>query len=113
MDELKKLSNNQYAYLRQFSVSRLLELLTSATASVSYPEDETYVDALEEVIIENEAYVDALEEVIIEKETENPTGFFPDVDQQWKQFVNYYLSDLEDITLEPERTEHAVSAQTK
>ena len=45
---------------------------------------------------EDEAYVDALEEAIIEKENENPTGFFPDVDQQWEQFVTHYLPDQKD-----------------
>ena len=55
--------------------------------------------------------MDALEEAIIEKENENPTGFFPDVDQQWEQFVTHYLPDQKDTALEPERTEHAVSAQ--
>ena len=97
MDELKRLDNNQYAYLRQLSIERLLELLNVAPVPASCPEDE--------------AYVDALEEAIIEKENENPTGFFPDVDQQWEQFVTYYLPDPKDTALEPERTEHAVSAQ--
>ena len=98
MDELKRLDNNQYAYLRQLSIERLLELLNVAPVPASCPEDE--------------AYVDALEEAIIEKENENPTGFFPDVDQQWEQFVTHYLPDQKDTALEPERTEHAVSAQT-
>ena len=97
MDELKKLNNNQYAYLRQLPVSKLLELLDVAPVPASCPEDE--------------AYVDALEEAIIEKENENPTGFFPDVDQQWEQFVTHYLPDMEDTALEPERPEHAVSVQ--
>ena len=73
MDELKRLDNNQYAYLRQLPIGKLLELLDIAPVPASCPEDE--------------AYVDALEEAIIEKENENPTGFFPDVDQQWEQFV--------------------------
>lgn len=55
--------------------------------------------------------MDALEEAIIEKENENPTGFFPDVDQQWEQFAAHYLPSETDTVLEPERTEHAVSAQ--
>ena len=97
MDELKRLNNNQYAYLRQLPIGKLLELLDIAPVPASCPEDE--------------AYVDALEEAIIEKENENPTGFFPDVDQQWEQFVTYYLHDPKDTALEPERTEHAVSAQ--
>ena len=98
MDELKRLNNNQYAYLRQLPIGKLLELLDIAPVPASCPEDE--------------AYVDALEEAIIEKENENPTGFFPDVDQQWEQFITHYLPDQEDTALEPERTEHAVSAQT-
>jgi len=98
MDELKRLNNNQYAYLRQLPIGKLLELLDIAPVPASCPEDE--------------AYVDALEEAIIEKENENPTGFFPDVDQQWEQFVTHYLPDQKDTALEPERTEHAVSAQT-
>lgn len=98
MDELKRLNNNQYAYLRQLPIGKLLELLDIAPVPASCPEDE--------------AYMDALEEAIIEKENENPTGFFPDVDQQWEQFVTHYLPDQKDTALEPERTEHAVSAQT-
>ena len=97
MDELKRLNNNQYAYLRQLPIGKLLELLDIAPVPASCPEDE--------------AYMDALEEAIIEKENENPTGFFPDIDQQWEQFVTNYLPDLEDAECEPERTEHAVSAQ--
>ena len=99
MDELKRLDNNQYAYLRQLSIERLLELLNVAPVPASCPEDE--------------AYVDALEEAIIEKENENPTGFFPDVDQQWEQFVTQYLPEIEETALEPERMEHADLAQTK
>lgn len=97
MDELKRLNNNQYAYLRQLPIGKLLELLDIAPVPASCPEDK--------------AYVDALEEAIIEKENENPTGFFPDVDQQWQQFVTHYLPDMEDTALEPERPEHAVSVQ--
>lgn len=98
MDELKRLDNNQYAYLRQLPIDKLLELLDVAPVPASCPEDK--------------AYVDALEEAIIEKENENPTGFFPDVDQQWEQFVTQYLPDIEEIALEPERIEHADFAQT-
>lgn len=97
MDELKRLNNNQYAYLRRLPIGKLLELLDIAPVPASCPEDE--------------AYVDALEKAIIEKENENPTGFFPDVDQQWEQFVTHYLPEIEEAALEPERTEHAVSAQ--
>lgn len=97
MDELKRLNNNQYAYLRQLPIGKLLELLDIAPVPASCPEDE--------------AYVDALEEAIIEKENENPTGFFPDVDQQWEQFVTHYLPDKEDTILELERSGHTVSTQ--
>lgn len=97
MDELKRLNNNQYAYLRQLPIGKLLELLAIAPVPASCPEDQ--------------AYVDALEEAIIEQENINPTGFFPDVDQQWEQFVTHYLPDLKDTVLEPERTAYAASAQ--
>lgn len=97
MDELKRLNNNQYAYLRQLPIGKLLELLDIAPVPASCPEDE--------------AYVDALEEAIIEKENENPTGFFPDVDQQWEQFVTHYLPDQENTVLELERSGHTASAQ--
>jgi len=85
MNELKKLDNHQYAYLHQIPIGKLLELLDVAPVPASCPEDE--------------AYVDALEEAIIEKENENPTGLFPDVDQQWEQFVTHYLPGAEDATL--------------
>lgn len=94
MDELKQLNHDQYAYLRQLPIGKLLELLDVAPVPASCPEDE--------------AYVDALEEAIIEKEKENPTGFLPDIDQQWTQFVTQYLPDIEEAALEPD----AVSAQT-
>lgn len=94
MDELKKLNHNQYAYLRQLPIGKLLELLDVAPVPASCPEDE--------------AYVDALEEAIIEKEKETPTGFLPDMDQQWEQFVTQYLPDIEEAVHEPD----AVSAQT-
>ena len=98
MDELKRLDNNQYAYLRQLPVGKLLELLDVAPVPASCPEDE--------------AYVDALEEAIIEKENENPTGFFPDVDQQWEQFVAHYLPETDQAASEPEPAEHADTPQT-
>ena len=47
MDELKRLNNNQYAYLRQLPIDKLLELLDIAPVPTSCPEDEAYVDALE------------------------------------------------------------------
>lgn len=63
----------EYAYLRQLPIDKLMELLAVAPALSDNPADE--------------AYMRALEEAIIEKENENPTGVFPDVDQQWEQFV--------------------------
>ena len=97
MDELNRLNNNQFTYLRRLPIGKLLELLEIAPVPASCPEDE--------------AYVEALEETIIEKENENPTGFFPDVDQQWEQFVTHYLPNVDEAALEPERTEHTVSTQ--
>lgn len=97
MDELNRLNKNQFTYLRRLPIGKLLELLEIAPVPASCPEDE--------------AYVEALEEAIIEKENENPTGFFPDVDQQWEQFVTHYLPIVDEAALEPERTEHAVSTQ--
>lgn len=97
MDEINRHDYKEYAYLHQLPIDKLLELLAVAPALSDRPEDE--------------AYMSALEEAIIEKEYENPTGFFPDVDQQWEQFMTHYLPNIEDIALEPERTEHAISAQ--
>ena len=94
MDELKKLNHDQYAYLRQLPIDKLLELLDVAPVPASCPEDE--------------AYMDALEEAIIGKEKENPTGFLPDIDQQWEQFITQYLPDIEESAHEPD----VVSAQT-
>lgn len=69
-------NEEKYAYLRQLTIDKLLELLSVAPIPTSSPEDE--------------AYVDALEEAIIEKEHENPIGFLPDVNQQWAEFQKYY-----------------------
>ena len=69
-------NNKKYAYLRQLSMDKLLELLSVAPVPASCPEDE--------------AYTDALEEAILEKENESPTGFLPDVNQQWAEFQKYY-----------------------
>lgn len=99
MSELNELSNSKYAYLRSLSLEGLLERLAVAPIPTVSPE--------------KQAYVDALKEAIIEKENENPTGFFPDVDQQWEQFVTQYLPEIEETALEPERMEHADFAQTK
>ena len=98
MGESKWLNNDPYAYLRQLSISKLLELLDVAPVPASCPEDE--------------AYVDALEEAIIEKENEDPTGFFPDVDQQWNEFVTYYMPSASETEAEPEDLEHTASPQT-
>lgn len=94
MSELNQLSNSKYAYLSRFTVEELLDLLSVAPIPAASPEQE--------------AYVDALKEAIIEKENENPTGFFPDPDQQWKQFVTDYLPFAEEAALEPDCAEDAV-----
>lgn len=93
MSELNQLSNSKYAYLSRFTVEELLDLLSVAPIPAASPEQE--------------AYVDALKEAIIEKENENPTGFFPDPDQQWKQFVTDYLPFAEEAALEPGCAEDA------
>lgn len=93
MSELNQLSNSKYAYLSRFTVEELLDLLSVAPIPAASPEQE--------------AYVDALKEAIIEKENENPTGFFPDPDQQWKQFVTDYLPFAEEAALEPDCAEDA------
>lgn len=93
MSELNQLSNSKYAYLSRFTVEELLDLLSVAPIPAASPEQE--------------AYVDALKEAIIEKENENPTGFFPDPDQQWKQFVTHYLPFAEEAALEPGCAEDA------
>lgn len=96
MGELDK-RGSKYVYLSRLSMEELLDLLAVAPIPAVSPE--------------KQAYVDALKEAIIEKENENPTGFFPDVDRQWEQFVACYLPDVEETSLEPERTGHAASAQ--
>ena len=93
MSELNQLSNSKYAYLSRFTAEELLDLLSVAPIPAASPEQE--------------AYVDALKEAIIEKENENPTGFFPDPDQQWKQFVTHYLPFAEEAALEPDCAEDA------
>lgn len=47
-------NNKKYAYLRQLSMDKLLELLSVAPVPASCPEDEAYTDALEEAILEKE-----------------------------------------------------------
>ena len=98
MSELNELNNSKYAYLRSLSLEELLERLAVAPIPAVSPE--------------KQAYVDALKEAIIEKENENPTGFFPDVDQQWEQFVAHYLPETDQAASEPEPAEHAISPQT-
>ena len=60
-------SDEKYAYLYKLSHEKLMELLFSAPIPATNPEDE--------------AYVDALEEAILAKENEAPTGLLPNVDQ--------------------------------
>lgn len=98
MENSNEFKNYDYSYLRRLPIDKLLELLEIAPTLSDDPEDE--------------AYLDALEEAIIEKENENPTGFFPDVDQQWEQFVTHYMPDMSKAALDPEPAEHAVSAKT-
>lgn len=98
MDEINRHDYKEYAYLRQLPIDKLLELLAVAPALSDKPEDE--------------AYMSALEEAIIEKENENPTGFFPDVDQQWIEFVTNYMPSASETEAEPENLEHTASPQT-
>lgn len=97
MDEINRHDYKEYAYLRQLPIDKLLELLAVAPALSDRPEDE--------------AYMSALEEAIIEKENENPTGFFPDVDQQWNEFVTYYMPSASETEAKPENLEHTASPQ--
>ena len=50
MDEINELNHNEYAYLRQLPIDKLLELLAVAPVLSACSEDEAYVDALEEAI---------------------------------------------------------------
>lgn len=91
-------NNQKYAYLHQLTIDELLELLTLAPVPAASPEDE--------------AYVDALEEAIIKKEAETPTEFLPDADQQWTQFQEYCSAETEDSPKIPEpETKHTVSSE--
>lgn len=98
METSNKHNQNEYSYLRRLPSDKLRELLALAPSLSDRPEDE--------------AYVDALEEAIIEREKENPTGFFPDVDQQWEQFVAHYLPETDQAASESEPAEHADTPQT-
>lgn len=95
MDEINKPDDNGYAYLHWLSIDKLVELLSIAPVFSTCPEDMVYVEALEEAIIE--------------KENKNPTGFFPDIDQQWEQFVTHYKPDTGEAL--PRHTEHMVPTQ--
>lgn len=98
METSTRHNQNEYGYLRRLPSDKLRELLALAPSLSDRPEDE--------------AYVDALEEAIIEREKENPTGFFPDVDRQWEQFAAHYLPETDQAASEPEPAEHAVTPQT-
>lgn len=98
METSNKHNQNEYSYLRRLPSDKLRELLALAPSLSDRPEDE--------------AYVDALEEAIIEREKENPTGFFPDVDQQWERFVAHYLPETDQAASESEPAEHADTPQT-
>lgn len=98
METSNKHNQNEYSYLRRLPSDKLRELLALAPSLSDKPEDE--------------AYVDALEEAIIERENENPTGFFPDVDQQWNEFVTHYMPSVSETEAEPENLKHAASPQT-
>ena len=98
MNKPNEFKDYDYSYLRRLPIDKLLELLENAPALSDEPEDE--------------AYLNALEEAIIEKENENPTGFFPNVDQQWEQFVTQYMPEISETAHGFEPTKHAVSAQT-
>ena len=97
MDEVNRHDYKEYTYLRQLPIDKLLELLAVAPVLSDRPEDE--------------AYMSALEEAIIEKENENPTGFFPDADQQWNEFVTYYMPNASEPETESENLEHTTSPQ--
>lgn len=89
-----------YAYLRQLSQEKLLELLCTAPVPASIPEEE--------------AYIDALEEAIIEKEQENPTGFLPDTKQQWEEFQKLYFNPEDDrLSLDEEDAQEAPTGTPK
>lgn len=97
-------SNEKYAYLYKLSHEKLMELLLSAPIPAATPEDETYIDALEEAILK--------------EENETPTGLIPDVDQQWIEFQNYYCSnentaDSDAFDLPPVQKSPSISPKDK
>lgn len=69
-------ANQKYAYLSRLSTTKLMELLANVPVPAKTPEDE--------------AYLDALVEVILEREQKEPTGLLPDIDQAWAEFQQYY-----------------------
>lgn len=82
MEDTEK-TPNRYACLREMPIEKLLELLKSLVPFfASTPEEEEFFDALGQAIIE--------------KESKENTGFFPDVDQQWREFVAYMMPKAED-----------------
>lgn len=79
MDNLQDPNSTKYAYLYELSLEELLKLLDVAPIPASTPEDEIYVDVLEEAIIE--------------KETQEQTGLLPDVAQKWAEFQELYTAE--------------------
>lgn len=73
--------NDQFKYdeLRRLSLDELLELLYCAPIPSETPEDESYVDALEEAILE--------------KEQEMPTDLLPDPGEKWAELEARLMQD--------------------
>lgn len=92
-------TNFKYAYLCKLSYEKLIELLLAAPVPATTPEDE--------------AYVDALEEAILAKENETPTGLIPDVDQQWLEFQNYYCNNGKIDELLPDQESFSIFPECK
>lgn len=65
--------------LSGFTLDELMDLLEKAPIPVETPEDE--------------AYVDALENAILAKEAANPTGLLPDPKEKWAEFEARFLAD--------------------
>ncbi len=97
LHEHKPGDEKKYAYLRQLTLEELLELLAVAPIPAASPEKQAYVDALKEAIIENQSSAE----------------FFPDIDQQWEQFVTYYLPEMDEIVLKSEHIEDKDLAQKR
>lgn len=78
---------SKYAYLKNLSIERLEEILTTNSDTS---------DKAEELI-------DAVVEVMIEKEREHPTGRITDVDQAWDMFQKHFNTpEGKGLTLYPE-----------